>query len=349
MDFSKFAYIDDGNVELESSQSVDQTIVPYNGERLLPVLQKFPSTLASSSSLDCGLRELYKSPYQSKEEVLKVIIVGHNPSNQSWSRGHYYANPVNRMWFLLGKKSRIIPSHFTSLNDIDCPVTAKVGFTDLLFGVNETNSCKITDNEVRGFKSSLYTRLVAHVHRVAESCCIPIDDAYPRVIAFAGERQWKALFPPNHTINLSATSTGRKRKQSCVKDGKEDGSTNISESEPINKKSQQSILKYTDVVVLDDEVPNKRPTRKIALVEFGLQSARPPDWPKELSKSMIFLLPSSSGAAALTNEQREQPYIDLGVLVRSLEPLCYRSDKDDAVDPSLKVVKTIEVIEIDSE
>jgi TDG/mug DNA glycosylase family protein len=320
MDFSVFAYKEDAEVEKATATSTNaemESLPPSSSS----IAKKY-SNVSKSNITDqtltissgAGLRELYKSPCQDREEILRVIIIGHNPSNQSWTKRHYYANPVNRMWSLLGKKAKIIPSHFTSQNDQDCPASARVGFTDLLFGVSETNSCKITEIEVRGYKKSLYDRLVAHVQRVAESCSIPVADAYPRVLAFAGVRQWKALFPANHPINSAATNSGRKRKQT------ESPDVQIKEVESC-KSHQQSILKYTNIVVVDDEGTQNNDKIVKDTIEFGIQSVRPPDWPVELTKSKVFLLPSSSGAAALTNERREQPYIDLGILVRTLDPL----------------------------
>lgn len=45
---------------------------------------------------------LYKSPTQQYERPLRLLIVGQNPSEMSWTLKHHYANPANRMWSLLG-------------------------------------------------------------------------------------------------------------------------------------------------------------------------------------------------------------------------------------------------------
>lgn len=49
--------------------------------------------------------------------------------------------------------------------------------------------------------------------------------------------------------------------------------------------------------------------------QFGLQPAalRPSGWPFPSQATEVFVLPSSSGAAAMTNEAREGPYRALGI------------------------------------
>lgn len=65
------------------------------------------------------------------EWPLRLIIIGHNPSEKAWELGHYYGNPSNRMWKLLSSAG-IIPPGFTASNDEDCPITSGVGFTDVV-------------------------------------------------------------------------------------------------------------------------------------------------------------------------------------------------------------------------
>lgn len=72
----------------------------------------------------------HRSPGES-EWPLRVIIVGHNPSEKAWELGHYYGNPSNRMWKLLSAAG-IVPPNFTASNDDDCPITCGVGFTDVV-------------------------------------------------------------------------------------------------------------------------------------------------------------------------------------------------------------------------
>lgn len=90
-----------------------------------------------------GLHELYVTP-GNLELPLNLIIIGHNPSQKSWIKGHYYANPSNRMWSLL-RKAKLIPSHYRCDQDTSCPLHCKVGFTDLVIGISETDSSKFTN------------------------------------------------------------------------------------------------------------------------------------------------------------------------------------------------------------
>lgn len=199
------------------------------------------------------MQELYATP-GTAEKQLKLLIIGHNPSAQSWAKGHYYANPSNRMWPLLAKAG-IVPAHFTAADDQQCPSLCGLGFTDIMPGVCETDSSKFPDSAVAACKASLYQRLVAHCKRVGG-----VHSA-PRLIAFAGLRQWRALFPATHSRSRPAAEEDR----------------------------------------------------------YGIQTERPPDWPAELAACAVFLLPSSSGAAAMTTEQRQAPYLALGQLYKDLD------------------------------
>eukprot|EP01036_Dinobryon_divergens_P026111 gene26111-34719_t len=237
-----------------------------------------------------GLEDLFFSPFQ-LENVLRLLIVGHNPSEKSWQRGHYYANPANRMWNLL-RVANIVPSTFIHENDVDCPSECGVGFTDLMSGIPETKSSSFTFSDTTKWKKSLYNRIESHVLRVSKIMSKSLIDSCPKVIAFAGVKQWKALFPPNYNfhVNLSSSNiedfiiheAGTKRKYQLFGEG--------------DKASSEKSI-------------------------FGVQRIRPPDWPKALSSCVVFVLPSSSGAAALTNVEREGPYIELGKIINEQWPI----------------------------
>jgi hypothetical protein len=164
------------------------------------------------------LTELYKTPsYRFPgvtsechilEKRLQLIIVGHNPSNQSYIDGHFYSNPSNRMWRLL-KDALIVPPYYSAVDDEICPIFEGIGFTDLLCGVPDSKSCRFSDAEMHSCKFDLFRRLTAHCQRVMEECNVSADLACPQVIAFAGSRQWKALFPAHYF-------TQRKKKAAVV-------------------------------------------------------------------------------------------------------------------------------------
>ncbi|CAM9091177.1 unnamed protein product [Chrysoparadoxa australica] len=208
-----------------------------------------------------GLAEKYCTPGE-KELPLKVLIVGHNPSEKAWTSGHYYANPSNRMWALL-RQAGLIPSHFTAEDDGLCPITSGIGFTDLGHNTPGTKSSEFKAKDLHQWRAGFYSRVTAHAARAAAAIGSEgLEAGAPQIVAFSGKRQWKGLF-------FDADRGLKTQANSC---------------------------------------------------SYGLQSYRPPNWPLPAS-TMAFVLTSSSGAAAMTNTQREAPYLELGELVRSSQGL----------------------------
>ena len=280
VDFSQFAFSDDSLVPVDFS----------NEDKISGVENKQPVTIAplKTNTKPCiptidavGLPEIYSSP-NCVENNLRLILVGHNPSEKSWQYGHYYANPANRMWGLL-KLAKIIPPTFSSVNDVDCPRICAMGFTDLMSGVPETKSSSFTDSDVGKWKHSLFDRIDAHISRVSNNTGKSRDAACPKVIAFAGVRQWKALFPPKFNFKADTASKnagiGLKRRLDC----------------------------------LEEDVEGRR-KEKSAAVDFGIQEIRPPDWPASLQSCVVFVLPSSSGAAALVRLLKRLHSLDLSII-----------------------------------
>jgi hypothetical protein len=61
------------------------------------------------------------------------------------------------------------------------------------------------------------------------------------------------------------------------------------------------------------------PASKTRKFDYGNQEdIRPPGWPFPPSICKVFLLTSSSGAAALTNEARERPYRELAAVFKEI-------------------------------
>jgi G:T/U-mismatch repair DNA glycosylase len=227
------------------------------------VSDRSPSKKARPSALlQYGfLREKYASPGH-QELPLRAVMIGHNPSEKSWLEGHYYANPSNRMWYIL-RECGIVPASFTCVNDDDCPHQLGIGFTDLGTGYPETKSSNISDEMITDWAISLYQRLEAHIKRVAENLGsdASASAAAPKILVFCGVRQWKALFPANHF-------NAKKRPR-------------IDDSQPAATKNSFG---------------------------HGKQEDRPVNWPKVLSSCEVYVLPSTSGAAAMSNEDRINPY-----------------------------------------
>ncbi|KAM3577730.1 hypothetical protein VYU27_000274 [Nannochloropsis oceanica] len=56
--------------------------------------------------------------------------------------------------------------------------------------------------------------------------------------------------------------------------------------------------------------------KKKGLISYGLQTMRPEGFPFTVEETQLFVLTSSSGAAAMSNEAREAPYKELAVLLQ---------------------------------
>jgi len=264
VDFSQFSYAENSNCDHEYDYKID-----------FLAGSSYARNKKNSESFKNELKEIYHSP-DMEEQTLRLIIVGHNPSGTSWERGHYYANPVNRMWKLL-ILSGLTPKEFTCLNDVDCPRVCGVGFTDLMLSSPETKSSSIKISDSKAFKLSFYQRIVDHVHRIVAIRKVQASEACPKVIAFAGIRQWKALFPSDYNFDVVSNS---KQKKDYFSDHAVGVKRKLrAENSIISNPSQDFVS------------PKKSP--------YGVQTDRPPDWPAVLANSVIFVLPSSSGAAAL--------------------------------------------------
>ncbi|CAM9187365.1 unnamed protein product [Sphacelaria rigidula] len=234
---------------------------------------------AGSSEGHQGLVEKYKSP-EEPEWPLRLIIVGHNPSDTAWQQGHYYANPSNRMYKLLAT-AKIIPVGFTASDDDRCPITCGVGFTDVGFSIPGTVSSEFKKTDLHTWREGFFKRLKAHAERAAATAALsergkeegaePAESAacgYPKIVAFAGKRQWEELFYDASTTAKAQTRGG-----------------------------------------------------KNGTFRFGLQPAmlRPPGWPFPSERTEVFVVPSSSGAAAMTTAARTEPYIELGRRLQEMD------------------------------
>jgi len=56
--------------------------------------------------------------------------------------------------------------------------------------------------------------------------------------------------------------------------------------------------------------------KKGSVIPYGLQDLRPEGFPFPAEETLLFVLTSSSGAAAMSNEAREAPYKELAVLLQ---------------------------------
>ena len=291
LDLSQFRYSEDDNDEIIKMKIHSTIVEPLSSptKKNSPIKNKY-----INENLKCSgnLVEKYFTPGYI-EKPLRLIIIGHNPSQKSWEQGHYYANPSNRMWNIL-RECGIIPINFTHENDDDCPNSLGIGFTDLGTGYPETDSSKISDMMLNEWKSSLYQRLIDHVNRAGAS---------PKIIAFAGIKQFKAIFPSNYF-------------------------------KVVNKKR-----KLENNVTIIEELNS---------FIYGIQTILPSDWPKLLKSSIVIVCPSTSGAAAMTNEVRINPYRELSTLLKDIPwplPTSTKSitNKTNTIEADSSIIEIIEL------
>jgi hypothetical protein len=270
-----------------------------------------PSIPPDEKLSEIGLQELYATPGK-LELPLNLLIIGHNPSDTSWKKGHYYANPSNRMWPLL-IKSQLVPSTYRSSQDFLCPFHCKIGFTDLIIHFPETNSQKFTHEYLHSQRISFYSRLIQHCQRVEK----------------------------NLRINRDEISEDEKDPEGCNTTPNDPNDNSISrpseESPSTNNKYSPKIIAFSGIRQWKALFPlTSREYKKDYRTRYGIQKILPPDWPKELSNSLIYLLPTTSGAAPMTTTEREDPYLELGKVMRSLE-------RHESLDDEPKEGKEIEV------
>ncbi|KAF0698714.1 Aste57867_10668 [Aphanomyces stellatus] len=149
------------------------------------------------------------------DQPLKLLIVGHNPSDHAWQSGFSYSNPSNRLWKLLaGDFSNVtwdgvLPKDWAMTDQNRMPHELGIGFSDL--GIEPGNDAAAYDKStMRRWKHAFYDRMRQHLQRVAanlhaDEAAVPCENPYnhgPLLVAFSGKRQYTFLFdsPPKHAI-----------------------------------------------------------------------------------------------------------------------------------------------------
>ncbi|KAG2442614.1 hypothetical protein HXX76_002699 [Chlamydomonas incerta] len=213
------------------------------------------STKSKSKSMP-SLESAPGVPEKLGDAPLRLVIVGHNPSEHAWRSGHYYSNPSNHLWPLLRRTGIAPPDRIRGPQDDGLmPAAAGVGFLDVGCGVPGTDSSQFKSEVFEGWSRAFYDRLRAHMRRAAASIgCSCGRCGAPRLVAFTGKRQFLEL------MNVGAG-----------------------------------------------------PARP----RYGRQAALPPGWPLPAACE-VWVCSSTSGAAAMTREAREQPYAQLAARLAQL-------------------------------
>eukprot|EP01029_Cantina_marsupialis_P014970 TRINITY_DN3278_c0_g3_i1.p1 TRINITY_DN3278_c0_g3~~TRINITY_DN3278_c0_g3_i1.p1 ORF type:complete len:297 (+),score=51.73 TRINITY_DN3278_c0_g3_i1:112-1002(+) len=130
------------------------------------------------------------------EKRLKLLICGHNPSEESWRTGIMYAHKSNRMWKILTGNIKghefpsMLPDDFPISRQNDLPDKFQIGFVDVCVEMG-TDSSKVA---LDSCKQNFYARLRGHVQRVHEETGLKKEDCGPKIMCFMGVKQWNSLF-----------------------------------------------------------------------------------------------------------------------------------------------------------
>jgi len=247
---------------------------------ILPVVSGNPSGWRerwASVCDDCFKRGIHCSHYD--EKPLKLLLLGHNPSQKTWEVGVAYGNPSNRFWTLL-RKSEILPSKWREddqlwrINNM-MPHELGIGISDIGCFPG-SDAAEFGHDVMLQWREDFYKRARAHLHRCCsvlkngeenkkrkknnervkeeeeeehrqeEFSADELDRMAPRIVAFTGKRHYSMLFQPQ--------------------------------------------LKKVD--------------------SYGKQDLLPPRWPFPASTE-VWILPSPSGRAAMSSADREAPYLEL--------------------------------------
>ena len=229
----------------------------------------------------CAACEAARTPCaHTRERPLRLLVCGHNPSDHSWMSGFSYSNPSNNFWRLL-VTGEIIPKDWTAE---DCPRLQRelgIGFTDA-GTVPGNDAAKYNRKTMLAWRADLYARLRGHLCRVADA-----ERLSDRESPGHDPEQTRSF-----TVEDSARAAERGYGPAVV-----------------------AFAGKRQYGQLFDRVPKR--------VETGKQDpdALPPGWPFRAEgegATEVWVLPSSSGRAAMTKQAREGPYIELGVRLRGV-------------------------------
>lgn len=240
----------------------------------------------------CAACEAARTPCaHTRERPLKLLVCGHNPSDHSWMSGFSYSNPSNNFWRLL-VTGEIIPKDWTAE---DCPRLQRelgIGFTDA-GTVPGNDAAKYDRKTMLAWRADLYARLRGHLCRVAAA--ERASDSRQSPGDSPGEQtrpSWLPSSSSSFTVEASARAAERGYGPAVV-----------------------AFAGKRQYGQLFDRVPKR--------IETGKQEpdALPPGWPfraKGEGATEVWVLPSSSGRAAMTKEAREGPYVELGKKLRGV-------------------------------
>ncbi|GAB0491721.1 hypothetical protein MMPV_002976 [Pyropia vietnamensis] len=232
-----------------------------------------------------GWREKYATSGH-PERPLRLLLVGHNPSDASWAAGHGYAHGGNRLWRLLRDAGVVPPPLAAAACDVELPAAVGVGLTDVWLKPGSDAAAVRRAAVGTGYREEFFGRLARHAARAAAVA--------------AAEAEAEANAEPNAEELVSAGVNGG------------DGHT-AAGNEGTCTAGEPAFVAFTGK---SHFLALFASAQRVKTVPFGEQAVLPTGWPFRTSR--VWVLPSSSGRAALTDADRSAPYMALG---RALAPL----------------------------
>jgi hypothetical protein len=195
------------------------------------------------------------------------------------------------MWRIL-KDTNLAPSTIISgcNEDFKMPGSIGIGFTDVGSGTPGTDSNKFKAKHFEEWRQPFFDRLAAQMKRASEhgveNCTCGLCGA-PVVFAFSGKKQFSDLFQ-----TPTGRGSGMKRKNTSST------STTVLEN---------TTSSYDSSIIINSESIRMQAVRP-TFIPLGKQAILPLGWPLPLEKTEVWVMTSTSGAAAMTKEARYAPW-----------------------------------------
>lgn len=264
-------------------------------------------------------REKYATPGHA-ERPLRLLLVGHNPSAASWAAGHGYAHGGNRLWRLL-RDAGVVPAALAAAaRDGDLPAAAGVGLTDVWLAPGSDAAAVRRAAAGTGYRDEFFGRLAAHAAR-ASAVAAAEAAADAAVVAATAQRAVDVgnSAPSSEVRGVTPAAAAGVVEMSqealalaaAAADG--GGVCVGAPNEGASTAGEPAFVAFTGK---SHFVALFAPAQRVKSVPFGEQAVLPAGWP--LRTSRVWVLPSPSGRAALTDADRSAPYAALG---RAIAPL----------------------------
>ncbi|EFN55236.1 hypothetical protein CHLNCDRAFT_134530 [Chlorella variabilis] len=237
---------------------------------------------------------------------LRLVIVGHNPSEHAWASSHFYSNPTNWFWRILRDTGIAPPAAISgAADDGKMPAVAGVGFTDVGSGAPGTDSSQFTAQDFEAWRPAFYQRMATQARRASAAIgCTCGACGAPCIVAFSGKRQFQELF-------AGAAGGGRGRSKGAA----------VAQAAPAAAGAAGPPLGEGAVAAAaapQQQQQQRAPTlqaRRPRRVDTGRQWVLPEGWPLPLDTE-VWVMTSTSGAAPMTRQQRLAPWQALAERLR---------------------------------